>query len=413
MSEHLFEGKNIVIIGDSISDAVRSALYGIGATFIVISDKPGDYKDIEIEKKYLLSDIQDTTKQIKDDYSTLDAIYCGSDQYVMTKALICEAFDIPYIDVKDVPGVVEKSIMKNKLINKYPSITSKFRIINSSTDIDEFCKEANFPLILKPSSLDTSRLIQKVNNIDETKAAYSKIADHIDRLYKTMSHGLDSEIILEEYLEGKKYSVEGIVDRNGTVVFPDTVTDLLFGYDIGRNDPSNISRIVPSSEPKNIQESMFKTTRQAVDALDIKSSTIHAELILLADGTSKIIEVAARIGGFREKMYFNSFGYSLIKSDILMQMGEPVELIATKNLLTCAIRIYAEKEGVLKEIIGLDSVKDMESIDSITQKNNIGDMVGPAKSGHKEVIQIVLSSEDDGSVRRDHDRIIETVLAVT
>jgi hypothetical protein len=70
-----------------------------------------------------------------------------------------------------------------------------------------------------------------------------------------------------------------------------------------------------------------------------------------------------------------------------------------------ALRYYPDSEGVIKSIVGLKMVKNLESVVRVTQKLKLGDKVVYSKNGGKGVFDIVLKNPDRAHLLADIRRI--------
>jgi hypothetical protein len=151
--------------------------------------------------------------------------------------------------------------------------------------------------------------------------------------------------------------------------------------------------------------------QKAVDALELHSCPIHAELIM-DGGAPKVIEIAARIGGFREKMYLTSLGVSLTEADLHMQVFDTPELIPSSKIkYTAALKVYALEEGLLKEIENLELIENSEGHLYSRVKKSEGEMVGPSRLGYSEVLYAYIANESKEDLLKVSNEIIDKVKA--
>lgn len=412
MNESL-KNKNVIVLSDTIAKSAKDTLTGLGVRVLFL----GDYK---AEHPWIVGSIsisgmseQEIVESVEKEGFKPDAICIFSDRNVHLKAVLCQHFGIPFIDVSQVETVVEKNKMREIFIKNSPEITPQFTVADSLQQVDAFIDSHGFPVMLKPASLDRSLLIARADTYDEAHEVFENISNRITSIYLKRKSRIEPRIIIEEYMTGLKYSVEGVVDSTGELYTPETVTDLWFGYDIGINDPLNHLRITPSLQSaENVQE-LLECARKAVRALNLKSCPIHAEVIMTESG-AKIIEIAARLGGFREEMYRTSLGVSLLESDLRMQIFDDARMMVNAEATyTAAIKVYALNEGRFKRIINLDSLKEYAGYMYSKIKYNYGEMVGPSRLGYSEVLYIYLSSKSKEDLLRDSNKIIEEVVAET
>lgn len=405
---------NILYLADSISRAAIDLLSSLSVR-VLVAGRGSEYQFAEDSIDTTALSEEQLVNEIKNKNFYPQIVLANSEQYVRLKAYICEQFDIPFISLENVDGVIEKDAMRAILIERAPHITPSFKVIDSEKDLFEFTEKHGYPVMLKPAALDRSRLVIKANNHDEARAFFNDMRDRITSLYDKRANDTSPKIIVEQYMTGPKYSVEGVVDKNGVLYTPDTVTDLWFGYDIGINDPMNYLRVIPSMQSKETVNKLIACAKDAVAALKMKSCSIHAELIMV-DGEAKLIEIAARVGGYREEMYRTCFGYSLVEAEIRVQLGETNIDFSPRTVIrpTAALKVYALEEGILKTVENVDLISSVASFmySPKTGLEKIGELVGPSRLGYHEVLSAFMSNENEADLLHDCNLIQKKVVAV-
>ena len=343
-----------------------------------------------------------------------DIIFASAERYVHIKALLCEHFSIPFLPPTHTARVIDKNEMRKIIAEKDPNMTPAFSAVRSEDDIIDFIGSYGLPVMVKPTSLLKSLFVTKASTVEEALNAHKSIQD------KSQSHVLSGrndgsdvqEVIIEEFMVGKKYSIEGVVDHFGVAIFPHTVTDVFFGYDNDQmNDPACFATIVPSSETTEVQQALFSAVQRVITALGLRDCPIHAEMIMTRNGI-KLIEIAARIGGFREMLYSLSFGYSLISADFQIQLGVPgssINLAPTKTSYSAIVKVYSYVEGLLEKLNNEDIVTNLESYYSHVRKAADGDKVGPSKLGYTEILNVVLNNKNLDILSKDKESILNYI----
>lgn len=166
-----------------------------------------------------------------------------------------------------------KTSMKEALIGssvRYPNYCHVF----SRQDVEKFCRNSSFPLILKPQVGAASDGVVKIES-------FSDIPD-IDDF---------SGYEIEEYIEGDIYHVDAILCKNGMPYFKvskyiNTCLDFRNGLPLG-----SVTIDCPNfiSKAKNFTEAVCKR-------LNLKNQAIHLELIE-SNGELVFLEIGGRVGG--------------------------------------------------------------------------------------------------------------------
>ena len=118
-----------------------------------------------------------------------------------------------------------------------------------------------------------------------------------------------------------------------------------------------------------------------------------------------VIEIGPRVGGYRHNLYSSSYGINHVVNDFLNRADiEPVINEQARGYTTL-LKLYARKEGQLKEIIGKETVENLESFISIKQDVHVGDDVRLAKNNGDPVFEVVLFNES-------YDKLLQDVATI-
>ncbi len=126
-----------------------------------------------------------------------------------------------------------------------------------------------YPVIIKPRDAFSSRGVYRCDNLDEVKA-------HIEESRSFSSSG---DVLLEEFLEGKEYSVEAITFRGETSIIQYTekfITPYPNTVETGHLQPADLT-----STEKNAISAVVKS---ALTALGIENSASHTEIMMTKGG---------------------------------------------------------------------------------------------------------------------------------
>lgn len=183
------------------------------------------------------------------------------------------------------PDIVEqcldKWLMKSAFTKNAISCARGMLIDSDSTISADLLKEYQFPLIIKPRDAFSSRGVFKVNSFDE-------LSHFIE---ETRSFSASGSVILEEFLEGREFSVESITWGQKTTIIQYTekfITPYPHTVEMAHMQPARLT----DKEKAEISSLVIS----GIKALGITNSAAHTEVMLTRDG-SKIIEIGARLGG--------------------------------------------------------------------------------------------------------------------
>lgn len=280
--------------------------------------------------------------------------------------------------------------MRKKFIKHFPEITPKFMLVSDGSAIGEISEKIGFPCITKPLNFSKSRLIMKSNNVKELEDNLSYTFGKIEEVYKKASYESNSLVLAEEFMEGSMYSVDVYIGRKKKVYFTPIVR-VVTGKDIGIDDFFNYYRLVPADVDSYEEGEAQKVALKSIKAIGIANCTVHVELMKLADGSWKIIELQARPGGYRDEMLKLSYGINHHLNDFLVKMGKKPLISRKVKSYTAIFEIFPEKEGRLRSIEGIESMKKMRSFVRYKQLKKIGDLCGYSRNGYTDVLHVVLN----------------------
>lgn len=326
--------------------------------------------------------------------STLDlqiaGLQCTFENYVVAKAKLGEFFNVPTLSLESARLATDKSLMRQAFLEADRSISPDFATVDTLEQALDFANKHSYPFIIKPTNLVKSLLVLKCDDETQLRERFTYANETIVSLYeKYKIYDRSPQLIIEEFITGEQFSIAAFVDHTGTPHFCDGIVSLKNAQDIGVDDNYLFSRSLPAVLPETQVKEMFDVASKGVRALKMTSVPAHIELMSGPAGT-KIIEIGARIGGYRPRMYKNSYGLDLIAQEIKLAIGEIPELNGTFKAFTAVYELFPEREGVFVTIGG-NYNPDSFAYFNVTA--NEGKKIGPAKNGYKATAIIMITSE--------------------
>jgi biotin carboxylase len=243
--------------------------------------------------------------------------------------------------------VIERSL--NKILMKEAFV--KYRIacamgvsFSKNEDITELkLKNLVFPMIVKPVDAFSSRGVIKVNDFNEIL----KIEKY------SRSYSSNGMLLIEEFLEGKEFSVESVTFEGITTVIQITekfITSPPHTVEVAHLQPARIT----DAERLLIERIVLK----AVSAVGINNSASHAEVMLTANGPY-MIEIGARLGGDFISSYLTkaSTGISMDRAAIQVALGIQPNLKKVFSHFSMIKYLELEKGKKVKKLNSLDLLK--------------------------------------------------------
>jgi carbamoyl-phosphate synthase large subunit len=181
--------------------------------------------------------------------------------------------------------------------------------------------------------------VKKINSIDEIENYYSI----------SKSYSRSGNLLLEEYIVGKEYSVETLTQNCKTHIIAITEKtvkgkDGLFFVEDRHIIPANLNE-------KEI-ELIQKTVLKLIDTLNLGDSATHTEIKINKNGVY-IVEVGARLGGdfITSDLVPLATGVDMLENVILLALGFPVKVEQSIHMYSGIQFIQSENYNSIKNFI--------------------------------------------------------------
>ena len=208
-------------------------------------------------------------------------------------------------------------------------------------------KFTNHKVVTKPIDSSGSRGIFKINKLSINDK-------HL--LEEALEFSIEGEIIIEEYIEGREFSIESFWNNGHCEIL--AISERTIVHD--KSAFTIISAILPYEIEMIISDAVIKANQ----ALGVQFGLTHTELILNKKNKPFLIETAGRGGGFYvfDELVKKVTGidYSKIYIQQLMKNGTSKNLINQKNLV--AIKYLPSRLGVVKSISGFIEANKIEGV---------------------------------------------------
>lgn len=187
----------------------------------------------------------------------------------------------------------------------------KYKLIKNIDDV--ISSTFNYPVIIKPVDRSGSRGIFKVETLEELK----------NYAVESMSLSFKKEALIEEFVEGKEYSVE-MISYKGHHHF----LALTEKFTTGAPNFIETMHFEPASVDDYVKNKIIDEVKKGLDSLEIKNGASHSELKIDENNNIKIIEIGARMGGdcIGSDLVKISTGYDFVKMVVDVAVGVKPDL---------------------------------------------------------------------------------------
>ncbi len=372
-----------------------------------------DYKAIKGLDIYVACDFSKPSKIVEallPYQAELLAITCRSEQFMRRFAEVLP--HVPYLrtpSTESLNWASDKYEMRKRFRLYDKKITPKFSLVKSNTlgERERIAKKIGFPMIIKPTNLAASRFVSICYHEEELELTLRTTFRDIKKAYEAEHHLVPPRIIAEEYMEGDMYSVDSYVDSRGKV-YHCPLVKVITGKKIGHDDFYNYLQMTPSGlKPRSIERA-HKAAEAGIHALGLRSTTAHTELLKMDDDW-KIIEIGARVGGFRHVLHELSCDINHTLNDVLIRIPKKPILPKKCKGFAVAMKWFAAKEGVITEMKGIKRLEQLSSFHKIDVNKKIGDKATFARNGGRSVFNLFLYNNDRSKLLADIRRIEKMV----
>ena len=208
-------------------------------------------------------------------------------------------------------------------------------------------------------------------------------------------------------MEGDMYSIDSYVTSRGSVSHCPLVRQKT-AREIGKDDFYNYLQMTPTALKSHTIARAEETTEKAIHALGLRSTVVHTELMKI-DDEWKIVEVGARMGGFRHVLHTLSCDINHTLNDVLIRIPKKPVIPKKCQGYGCAIKWFADKEGKITELKGIKKIETLESFYKIEVNKKVGDRSVFARNGGRSVFNLLMYNDDRSKLLADIRRVEKLV----
>ncbi|MGW2864438.1 ATP-grasp domain-containing protein [Streptomyces sp. NPDC001205] len=212
----------------------------------------------------------------------------------------------------------------------------------------------SYPVIVKPDKdSGGSRMVRRADSPAELRSRLDEIAGAL---------GPDGHVIVEEYIDGTEFSVDGAVLQGR---FVPLLSVEKTEHDEARHHDAGLRIAPPPSDlVRRGARQLTRTVGALCVALGLQGSWLHVEGRVREDGTCELIEINPRPGGGLYRIATqHTCGIDPIELSVRMALGEELDIgllekpAADHDLLVALLPFEADRVGTLVSATPLDELK--------------------------------------------------------
>jgi hypothetical protein len=280
---------NVVFLSPHFPSPVRQfcmRLRDEGATVLGVADEPYDNLHPDLREAltdyYRVDDMHRYDELVRSlgwlihRHGRIDRLESLNEYWLETDARLRTDFNIPGIGVAEIDRIKRKSVMK-RVFRRAGIATARGRVCRTPAATRRFIADIGYPVIAKPDiGVGAARTYRLAD--DANLAAYLVDKAPVD-------------YILEEVIEGQLLTYDGLVDRDGRVVFDTTLTYATSVLDVVQG--GDMTYWIPRGVPDDLRA----LGRRTLAAFDVRERPFHFEYFRRPDGSLVALEVNMRQPG--------------------------------------------------------------------------------------------------------------------
>ena len=417
--------KNMVLLFEynhhGYSKELAALLKGRGHSCVLITNEhdeatTGLYNEVCISKEILNSnELEKLVKKIckeKNVSSVLNIV----DTMSFTHARLLESMGLLSDVIKGLYCSRNKFIAR-KLLGKAGLSHVKYHLIRSAEDLKDAASQIRYPAVLKPVGGYGSYFVHKVTHEGELFDKYNIIRSELGHMPEKRSdfdfhwdgvkYNAMDDLLLEEYIPGDEFTVDGFVSRNEVQI-------VALHQKIGSTEDDGFRDNFYLTPPQNLSEAKLADIRdfvsKAVRTVGLERSIFHVEMKVKEDGGMEIIEVNPRLGGgtVRDNI-LNLTRIDMLDVYLDVMLGDKIpELSYEKSGIAFGCGVLVNKSGRVKNIQGVDIVKKLPQVRQLKVVYPVGSVIPSVDGEEYHVLVSCLCKSFDEAIEIK-DKIQNTI----
>ncbi len=328
-----------------------------------------------------------------------DAVVAFHDDGQKVALAITDALGMDYFISKQALENTSNKPLMRQILQQHQLNSVPFKIASQFSDIQQFF--AQHPSV--------NKIITKPEDGTGSEGVASVTRDDIQNHSADSFSWLQYPLLLEAFVEGREFSVEGVSLNNQHHII--AITEKF-------KHPGSYmesGHLVPARLSDDEQEAIISYCRDALNALEVDHCLTHSEIILGEQGPV-LIETHTRGGGDHIwDLVTTHTGVDLIALSARLHLGLPV----SDELLTpvvnqdkhAAVRFMIQQPSTapIKAIDGLETAKAIEDIENIFVTFNCGEYLPEVKHSFDRAVAVLATATTADAALAAADKALNTV----
>jgi len=305
------------------------------------------------------------TIEVAERHQIKGIITAATDKPLVMMARVAEKLQLPFFSVETAEWSTDKLLMKQKFQEAEIPCAKGFLLTNLS-ELGDI--EIDYPVIVKPRDNSGSRGVISCKNANEVEIA----------VQEALQYTRKGNVLIEEFIEGKEYSIESLhYDGNTHVIqFTEKITTA-FPYNV------ELGHIQPADVTPDQQVEILELISKIAKTLDFSNCASHTE-IKINSKEIYVIETSPRLGGDFISSTLVPLSTGINMEDILIDIATNHSLqkncFDAKLKKSSGIKYLELPEGIISTINGFETLNNMSGLQQWYFSLNPGDRVNKITS---------------------------------
>jgi hypothetical protein len=321
------------------------------------------------------------------------------EMHVLFAAELAEWLDLGWNSRQVIERCRDKWVMKAWIRHKGGVRINASRTVKNATEALAFQEEVgSWPIVVKPTGGAGAMSVFFANSANELLRSCQNV----------LEFGM-GQVLVEEFIGGQEYAVNGMVDRKHDFLITD-----VWRYD--KRDSHGIPNLYYQSIKVNTWEEPFWSlaayAAQVVEALELRRTPVHMEVKVDAGGPC-LIEIGARMaGGDQPVLASKLHGHSLFELAACHYLDEiPLSRkdVDYERYDSQQARIVSGIQPVeiprVRAVFGADEVEQLPSFEGFGLLRPPGTRAPQTKDLNTKAYEVYLLHADPEQVERDENTI--------
>lgn len=363
-----------------------------------------------------ISDIDATVQAVRElaatEIDNIRAVAAFREHCVPAAAGVAADLGLPFVSEQVARLTRDKYLLRKRFDTKgVPQ--PKYGLARTVDDAIHEAERIGYPVVVKPVVNNDALYLRRVDDINDLRQCFSGLqsgAWHVAgnaAVYDWARNDYYGAVIIEEFVPGPDLSVESVVVEGVVRVVAvhdkPNVADSPYLVDVLYTTPSRL--------PRHTQSRIHNIVADAHQAVGIDTGVTHTELRIGVDGTIKVLEIAARLGGGPiYQSVLLSTGVDLVDAVLDTACGrEPVVRPQPRAIPTAFYLFFAERAGAIVTIDGVEEARLDPRVQELALYHGLGEDVQLPPQVWQSHGHVVYTADDIDEIDKMFNALVNTV----